>query len=50
MLSNPSYSIIVIIVIGSYLEIVMLFIKEGLCSDKFGGDGTNPSDCVLLWV
>jgi hypothetical protein len=43
-------SIVIVVIIGDGFESIVFFIKEGSRSDKFGGDGTNLADCVLLGI
>jgi hypothetical protein len=50
MTSDPAQSIIVIIVLGHFSRALVFFVEESLGSDKLGGEGADPANCVVLGV
>lgn len=36
--------------LGYVVECFMFFVEEGLRGDELGPNGTDPTDCVLVWV
>jgi hypothetical protein len=50
MIPDPAQGIIVVIVLGHFSRALVFFVEESLGSDKLGGKGADPANCVVPGV